>query len=73
MAILYMIKSMSCGHIQKVGNKALRETSVVSELTPSEPIICGKCNTVYESNSEYLMHYNEKHKSEEKGKAKAMK
>ena len=62
-------KYLSCGHIQKIDNKVIRETSIVSELTSTEPIICSKCNTVYTSNSEYLLHYNEKHKSEEKGKA----
>jgi hypothetical protein len=63
-------KYLSCGHIQKIDNKVLRETSVVSELTSSEPIICNECKTVYTSNSEYLLHYNERHKSEEKGKEK---
>ena len=63
-------KYLSCGHIHKIDNKVLRETSVVSELTSSEPVICSKCNTVYSSNSEYLLHYKEKHKSEEKGKEK---
>jgi hypothetical protein len=62
-------KYLSCGHIQKIDNKGLRETSVVSELTSSEPVTCSECNTVYTSNSEYLLHYNEKHKAEEKGKA----
>lgn len=64
-------KYLSCGHIQKV-DKALRETSVVSQLTSSEPVICSKCNTAYASDSEYLLHYNEKHEPEEKGKAEAM-
>ena len=45
-------KYLSCGHIQKMDVKDLRETSVVSELTSSEPIICSKCNTLYASNSE---------------------
>lgn len=57
-------KYLSCGHIQKIDNEVLRETSVVSQLTSTEPIICSKCNTVYTSNSEYLLHYNEKHKAE---------
>jgi hypothetical protein len=64
-------KYLSCGHIQKIDNKALRETSVVSPLNSSEPIICSKCNTVYVSNSDYLLHYDDKHKSEEEGKGKA--
>jgi hypothetical protein len=59
-------KYLSCGHIQTIENKALLETSVVSQLTSSEPIICSKCNTVYSNDSEYQLHYNEKHKSEEK-------
>ena len=40
-------KYLSCGHIQKIDNKALLETSVVSQLTSSDPIICSRCNTVY--------------------------
>ena len=54
---------------QTIDNKVLRETSVVSELTSTEHIISSECSTVYISNSEYLLHYKEKHKSEEKGKA----
>jgi hypothetical protein len=66
-------KYLSCGHIHTIDNKALRETSVVSQLTSSEPIICSKCNTTFASESEYLPHYNDKHKPEEKenGKGKA--
>ena len=30
-----------------------------------------KCNTAYATDSEYLLHYNDKHKAEEKGKGKA--
>ena len=63
-------KYLSCGHIQKIDNKTLRETSVVSHLTSSEPVLCSKCNTAYANESEYLMHYNEKHKSEENEKPK---
>jgi hypothetical protein len=38
-------------------------------MTSSEPIMCSKCNTAYTSDSEYMIHYNEKHKpEEEKGK-----
>jgi hypothetical protein len=59
-------KYLSCGHIQKIDNKALRESSVISELTSSEPFICSKCNAVYSNNSEYQRHYNEKHKLEGK-------
>src|SRR6266545_1840142 len=62
-------KYLSCGHIQKIDNRALLETSVVSQMTSSEPIMCSKCNTAYTSDSEYMIHYNEKHKpEEEKGK-----
>src|ERR687883_165988 len=57
-------KYLSCGHIQKIDSKDLRETSVVSQLTSSEPVMCSKCNTVYATDSEYLLHYNEKHKPE---------
>jgi uncharacterized C2H2 Zn-finger protein len=64
-------KYLSCGHIQTIDNKALRETSVVSQLTSNEPIICSKCNTTFASDSEYLLHYNDKHKLKEKGKGKA--
>jgi len=64
-------KYLSCGHIQKIDNKALRETSVVSQSTSSEPVICNKCNTAFTNDSEYLLHYNNKHKPEEKGKGKA--
>jgi hypothetical protein len=62
-------KYLSCGHIQKIDNRELLETSVASQLTSSEPIMCSKCNTAYASDSEYMTHYNEKHKpEEEKGK-----
>jgi hypothetical protein len=62
-------KYLSCGHIQKIDNRELLETSVASQLTSSEPIMCSKCNTAYASDSEYMIHYNEKHKpEEEKGK-----
>jgi hypothetical protein len=62
-------KYLSCGHIQKIDNRELLETSVVRQLTSSEPIMCSKCNTAYASDSEYMIHYNEKHKpEEEKGK-----
>ncbi len=64
-------KYLSCGHIQKIDNRALLETSVVSQMTSSEPIMCSKCNTAYTSDSEYMIHYNEKHKpEEEEGKGK---
>jgi hypothetical protein len=66
-------KYLSCSHIQTIDNKALRETSVVSPLTSSEPIICSKCNTTFASESEYLLHYNDNHKPEEKEKEKPKK
>ena len=28
--------------------------------------MCSKCNEVFETDSEYIQHYNEKHKAEEK-------
>lgn len=63
-------KYLSCGHIQKIDNRTLLETSVVGQLTSGEPIMCSKCNTAYANNSEYMIHYNEKYKhEEEKGKA----
>ena len=55
-------KYLSCGHIQKIDNRALLESS-------NEPVMCSKCNTAYTSDSEYMIHYNEKHKHEEKRKA----
>jgi uncharacterized C2H2 Zn-finger protein len=27
-----------------------------------EPIMCSKCNIAFESDSDYIQHYNEKHK-----------
>jgi uncharacterized C2H2 Zn-finger protein len=29
-----------------------------------EPVMCSKCNKTFENESEYLQHYNEKHKPE---------
>ena len=29
-----------------------------------EPVMCSKCNIPFENESEYLRHYNEKHKPE---------
>jgi hypothetical protein len=63
-------KYLSCGHIQRIDSKALLETSVVSQSTSSDPIICSKCNTVCTNDSEYQLHYNDKHKSEEKEEEK---
>jgi hypothetical protein len=64
-------KYLSCGHIQKIDNRTLLETSVVGQLTSGEPIMCSKCNTAYARDSEYMIHYNEKHKHEEEEKGKA--
>jgi hypothetical protein len=63
-------KYLSCGHIQRIDDKSLLETSVVSQSTSSDPIICSKCKTVYTNHSEYVLHYNDKHKSEEKESVK---
>ena len=35
------------------------------EGTEKEPVMCGKCNEVFETDSKYMQHYNEKHKAEE--------
>jgi uncharacterized C2H2 Zn-finger protein len=32
------------------------------EEEEEEPIMCSKCNMVFESDSDYMQHYNEKHK-----------
>ena len=29
-----------------------------------EPVMCSKCNKPFQNESEYLQHYNEKHKPE---------
>ncbi|SRR6266487_2111921 len=63
-------KYLSCGHIQKIDNRALLESSVVSQMTSNEPVMCSKCNTAYANDSEYIIHYNEKHKPEEEVKAR---
>jgi uncharacterized C2H2 Zn-finger protein len=34
-----------------------------------EPVICSKCNEVFEIGSNYKQHYNEKHKTEEEEEA----
>jgi uncharacterized C2H2 Zn-finger protein len=36
------------------------------ENTEKEPVMCSKCNEVFETDSKYIQHYNEKHKAEEK-------
>jgi hypothetical protein len=35
------------------------------EGTGREPVMCSKCNEVFETDSKYIQHYNEKHKPEE--------
>jgi uncharacterized C2H2 Zn-finger protein len=40
------------------------------ESTEKEPVMCSKCNEVFETDSEYIQHYNEKHKAEEKEQPK---
>jgi hypothetical protein len=64
--VLTLMKSISCDHIQRIDSKVLLETSVVSQSTSSDPIICSKYDTIYTNDSEYQLHYNDKHKSEEK-------
>ena len=39
------------------------------EGTEKEPVMCSKCNEVFETDSKYIQHYNEKHKAEEKEQA----
>ncbi len=34
------------------------------EKNNDEPVMCSKCNKTFENESEYLQHYNEKHKAE---------
>ena len=34
------------------------------EKNDDEPVMCSKCNKLFENESEYLQHYNEKHKPE---------
>jgi len=29
------------------------------------PVTCSKCNMVFESDSDYIQHYNDKHRSDE--------
>jgi uncharacterized C2H2 Zn-finger protein len=36
------------------------------ESTEKEPVMCTKCNDVFETDSKYMQHYNEKHKAKEK-------
>jgi hypothetical protein len=44
-------------------------TSSRDEITEKEPVMCSKCNEVFETDSKYMQHYNAKHKAEEKEQA----
>jgi|GraSoiStandDraft_9_1057307.scaffolds.fasta_scaffold1870588_1 uncharacterized C2H2 Zn-finger protein len=44
-------------------------TSSRDESREKEPVMCSKCNEVFESDLKYMQHYNEKHKPEEKEQA----
>jgi uncharacterized C2H2 Zn-finger protein len=35
-----------------------------------EPVMCSKCNMVFKSDSDYMQHYNEKHKPVEEQQQK---
>jgi uncharacterized C2H2 Zn-finger protein len=39
------------------------------EIPKKEPVMCSKCNEVFETDSKYIQHYDEKHKTEEKEQA----
>jgi uncharacterized C2H2 Zn-finger protein len=41
-------------------------TSGRDESTEKEPVMCSKCNEVFETDSKYIQHYNEKYRTEEK-------
>jgi len=40
------------------------QVQIEMENQNDEPIMCSKCNKIFENESEYLEHYNEKHKHE---------
>lgn len=40
------------------------QVQIKMEHENDEPVMCSKCNKTFESESEYLEHYNEKHKPE---------
>jgi uncharacterized C2H2 Zn-finger protein len=44
-------------------------TSSAHESVDKEPVMCSKCNEVFETDSTYIQHYNLKHKPEEKEQA----
>jgi len=39
------------------------------ESREKEPVMCSKCNEVFETDSKYMQHYESKHKPEEKDQA----
>ena len=46
-------------------------TSGRDESIEKEPVMCSKCNEVFETDSKYIQHYNERHKPEEKSRHKS--
>ena len=40
-------------------------TSGRDESTEKEPVMYSKCNELFETDSKYIQHYNERHKPEE--------
>ena len=38
---------------------------MASEPDKSEPVLCSKCNIAFSSDSEYLQHYDQKHRQAE--------
>jgi uncharacterized C2H2 Zn-finger protein len=40
------------------------QVQIEMENENDEPVMCSKCNKTFESESEYLGHYNDKHKPE---------
>jgi uncharacterized C2H2 Zn-finger protein len=44
-------------------------TSSRHESREKEPVMCSKCNEVFETDSKYIQHYNINHKPEEKEQA----
>ena len=44
-------------------------TDNTGESTEKAPVMCSKCNQMFETDSKYIQHYNENHKAEEKEQA----
>jgi uncharacterized C2H2 Zn-finger protein len=42
----------------------LVELEMENDNDEDEPVMCSKCNKPFENESEYLQHYNDKHKPE---------